>query len=50
MTPDQFWRMHPRELWWLIEAKRPPKRYGSLTEDEMESLHDDLEEQGFFNG
>jgi hypothetical protein len=23
VTPGEFWRMHPSEFWWLIEAKRP---------------------------
>lgn len=36
MTPDEFWRMRPIELQWLIEAKQPAKRYaGGLTEAEV---------------
>lgn len=34
--------MHPHELWWLIDAKRPQKMYGHLTESEMGDLYDDL--------
>jgi hypothetical protein len=26
-------------VWWLIEAKRPPKMYGSLTESEVRDLY-----------
>ena len=47
VTPEQFWKMHPQEVWWLIDAKRPPKRYGHLVESEMNDLLGDLEEAGF---
>lgn len=32
--------MSPRELYWLIEAKRPPVMVGSLTEDEATELYE----------
>jgi hypothetical protein len=32
--------LHPDELWWLIDGKRPAKMYGSLTEDEVAELWD----------
>ena len=38
--------MHPTELWWLIDARRPRKMYGSSTESEMASLHADLKAMG----
>ena len=38
--------MHPTELWWLIDGKRPPKMYGSLTEDDVLDLYDELEAAG----
>lgn len=40
--------MHPAELWWLIEAKRPPKMYGSMTENEVASLYEDMKAKGVF--
>jgi hypothetical protein len=42
--------MHPTELWWLIEAKMPPKRYGLLTENEMADLYDDMKKKGLLDG
>lgn len=24
IQPDAFWRMTPREFWWLYDARRPP--------------------------
>jgi hypothetical protein len=32
--------MPPRTVWWLIEAKTPPKMVGSLTEDEALKLYE----------
>ena len=32
--------MSPREMWWLMEAKIPPKMYGSLSEAEISDLYD----------
>ncbi|MES2182868.1 MAG: hypothetical protein V4493_12320 [Pseudomonadota bacterium] len=23
VAPSEFWRMHPEELWWFVEAKIP---------------------------
>jgi len=36
--------MHPTDLFWLIDAKRPPKMYGSLTEDDVAEIHEFLQE------
>ena len=45
MTPSEFWRLHPAELWWLIDARRPRRTYAGMTEDDMAELHDWLKEQ-----
>jgi hypothetical protein len=34
--------MHPDEVFWLIEAKRPPKMYGLLTEAEAEECYQEM--------
>ena len=31
--------MRPSEVYWLIEARRPVKMYGLLTEQEAEQLY-----------
>lgn len=23
LSPSEFWDMHPKEFWWLVEAKNP---------------------------
>lgn len=39
-SPSEFRAMHPREVWWLIEAKRPPKMVTkNMTEDEAEEIY-----------
>lgn len=38
--------MSPRELWWLLEAKRGPKMVGSLTEDEANQLYEMIDARG----
>lgn len=38
MAPTEFWRLTPTDLFWLIDAKRPPKMYGSMTEDQVAEL------------
>jgi len=25
VTPAEFWRLRPAEVWWLIDAKTPPE-------------------------
>lgn len=46
MPPEQFWRLHPLEFWWIADARRPPKMYGHLTEDEMADLYEELKQMG----
>lgn len=45
MRPKDFWALHPVEFWWLVEARRKEKMYGSLTETEVAELHKFLGEQ-----
>jgi hypothetical protein len=30
--------LHPRELWWLFEAARPPKTFGRMSEAEVREI------------
>jgi hypothetical protein len=39
VTPRDFWHMHPQEVFWLIDAKKPVKMFGNMTEDEAEELY-----------
>jgi hypothetical protein len=41
LTRDQFWKADPRELWWLVEAVKPPKMYGKMTEDEVAEIYEE---------
>lgn len=43
VTPSEFWRMHPTEIWWLVDAKRPrsPGHVSGIEADEiLEQLRD----------
>ena len=41
MKPDDFWGMTARELWWLLEAKRPQQGYaGGMTEEQVAELYE----------
>lgn len=46
--------MHPTELWWLIEGKKPPnpsKAYaGGMSEAEVSEIYEDLKGEGLPNG
>jgi hypothetical protein len=33
--------MHPVEVEWLLDAKKPPKMYGLLTEAEVAELYEE---------
>lgn len=46
MTPEQFWRAQPREIWWLIAARRPRPMFGRMSEDEVESLYAETFDDG----
>ena len=41
MTRSEFWDCHPIELWWLLEAKKPVKMYGNMTEYEVKEIYED---------
>ena len=36
---DAFWALHPTEFWWLAEAHKPVKMYGSMTEDDVAEIY-----------
>lgn len=46
MRPKDFWALHPREFWWIAEAKQSQRRIGSLSEHEMGELHEELVSMG----
>lgn len=37
VQPSEFWRMHPVEFWWLVEAKCP-----QAADDKWSSLYEML--------
>lgn len=39
MRPKDFWRLTPAEFWWLADARKPVKMYGSMTEAEVEYIY-----------
>ncbi|MGE0602233.1 MAG: phage tail assembly chaperone [Xanthobacteraceae bacterium] len=41
LSPSEFWRLHPTEFWWLVDSRKPAKRYGSMTEDQVAELYED---------
>lgn len=38
--------MDPAEVWWMVEALRPPKMYGSLPESEIAELWEEAKAEG----
>lgn len=44
MPPSEFWRLHPQELWWLIDAWRDDgaRKAGKLTDDDRTELRQAL--------
>lgn len=49
MSPAEFWELHPDEIWWILDARRPAKMYGKMTEDEVRKIYEEdfgpIEEQ-----
>ena len=45
MAPSEFWAITPTEFWLIYAAKKPPKMYGKLSEDEVEMLERFLDEE-----
>jgi len=41
VTRTEFWQMAPIELWWLLEAKKPPKDYAGMSEYEVAELYEE---------
>ena len=41
MSPSEFWSLHPTEFWWLVEANRPVKMYGDMTEDQVRQIYEE---------
>ncbi|BCJ90044.1 hypothetical protein IZ6_07790 [Terrihabitans soli] len=39
MRPAEFWALHPTEFYWLLEVRREPVSYGSLTEAQVAELY-----------
>jgi len=41
VSPSDFWKMHPDELWWLYQSKMPTlKKPDQLTESEYDALYE----------
>lgn len=38
--------MHPQELWWLIDARRPRPAFGAMSEDTVEALYQETYDDG----
>lgn len=38
MPPEQFWKLHPVEFWWLVDARRPSAAQG-FSEDELQEMY-----------
>jgi hypothetical protein len=50
VTPDQFWRLHPQEFWWLLDAHKAKRVYQgkrhSITGADVEGILADLKAKG----
>jgi hypothetical protein len=46
LTPGEFWRMSPDEFFWWLEFKMGVNMYGSLSEDDAESLYQMMKAKG----
>lgn len=49
LKPAEFWALDPAEVWWLLEARRPPQ-YGWLSADDMAELWEEGVNEGIFDG
>lgn len=50
MPPSEYWAASPAEVWALINAWTPEKRYGNMTESQLDELEDsrsEWEKRGF---
>lgn len=41
-TPSEFWKLAPGELWWVLEAKLPPKKE-QISQRDWEKFYNDLD-------
>lgn len=41
MRPKDFWRLSREEFEWLVDAKKPVKMYGKMTESEVAEIYND---------
>lgn len=41
MKPKDFWRLTIPEFWWLVDAHKPVKMYGSMTEYEVAAIYEE---------
>jgi len=41
MAPSEFWGLTPAEFYWILEAKRPLRMYGRMTEYEVDEIYQD---------
>lgn len=39
MRPKDFWKLTPIEAMWLVDAKKPVKMYGKMTEHEVAEIY-----------
>jgi hypothetical protein len=50
VTPEQFWRLHPQEFWWWLDAQRAQRVYQgkrhSITGADVDGILDDLRAKG----
>lgn len=41
MRPKDFWDLTVPEFWWLVDAKKPVKMYGSMTEYDVKKIYEE---------
>jgi hypothetical protein len=39
IKPSEFWRLTPKEVWWFIEALKPIRMYGDMSESEVVEIY-----------
>lgn len=44
MLPDLFWSLHPRDFWWMFQARVPEKKYGNLTASDVAEISKEMKE------
>lgn len=41
MSPRDFWDLTPDQFWLLMDANKPVKMYGKMTEYEVKSIYEE---------